>query len=161
MSDLKAAPSLEEKTASNSQGRTADSQTESNSTAHGSSGGGDDAGGEKTTTKHGTGRGLTLTEETADLSEREEKEAKRDTDHALAAPREDGKIELTEEAGWSASAYAWSGKKKFWVLTVIVAVQISMNFNTSVWPNAIENVSEKFHVSQQAARTTQMIFLVA
>lgn len=36
-----------------------------------------------------------------------------------------------------------------------------MNFNTSVWPNAIDEVSEKFGVSAQAARTTQMIFLVA
>lgn len=31
----------------------------------------------------------------------------------------------------------------------------------SVWPNAITSVSEKFGVSAQAARTTQMIFLVA
>lgn len=79
----------------------------------------------------------------------------------LPAADQHGRVEFTEEAGWDYTAYNWSPFKKWWVLTVIFAVQVSMNFNTSVWPNAIETVEEKFGVSGQAARTTQMIFLVA
>lgn len=74
--------------------------------------------------------------------------------------REDGKIVLDEYTNWEETAFNWPEGKKWWVLTVIFSVQVSMNFNTSVWPNAIMTVEEKFGVSAQAARTTQMIFLV-
>ncbi len=43
----------------------------------------------------------------------------------------------------------------------IFAVQVSMNFNTSVYPNAVTGVAEKYGVSEPAARVGQMIFLVA
>ncbi|PWN19458.1 major facilitator superfamily transporter [Microstroma glucosiphilum] len=78
----------------------------------------------------------------------------------LPHPDHEGRVELSEDAGWNSTAYAWSTGKKWWVLSVIFLVQVSMNFNTSVWPNALDSVETIFGVSQQGARTTQMIFLV-
>ena len=47
------------------------------------------------------------------------------------------------------------------LLSSIFAVQVSMNFNTSVFPNAVPLIAEEYGVSKQAARVGQMIFLVA
>ncbi|CAO1634260.1 unnamed protein product [Sympodiomycopsis kandeliae] len=79
----------------------------------------------------------------------------------LVSKREDGKIELDEYNSWEDTAFAWSGGKKWWVLTVIAFIQLSMNFNTSVWPNALMSVESKFSVTGSQARTTQMVYLVA
>src|ERR1700689_3906297 len=35
-----------------------------------------------------------------------------------------------------------------------------MNFNTSLYSNAVDGISDKFHVSTQAARCGAMIFLI-
>lgn len=51
-------------------------------------------------------------------------------DGHLVSKRDDGKIELDEYNAWDETAYAWSGAKKWYVLTVIFAVQVSMNFNS-------------------------------
>lgn len=45
-------------------------------------------------------------------------------------------------------------------LASIAGIQISMNFNTSVFPSAVTPISEHFGVSLQAARVGQMIYLV-
>lgn len=45
--------------------------------------------------------------------------------------------------------------------TVIFWIQVSMNFNTSLYSNALTGISEEFNVSAQAARCGAMIFLVA
>ena len=50
--------------------------------------------------------------------------------------------------------------KKWTILTVIFLVQLSMNFNTSLYSNGLGGISEEFHVSEQAARCGAMIFLV-
>lgn len=50
-------------------------------------------------------------------------------------PREkDGKIVLSERAGYLATGYSFPTWKKWAVLSVIFVVQMSMNFNTSVFP---------------------------
>jgi MFS family permease len=46
------------------------------------------------------------------------------------------------------------------ILSVIFLVQVSMNFNTSLYSNAIDGISAEFNVSTQAARCGAMIFLV-
>lgn len=74
--------------------------------------------------------------------------------------RTDGKIELTEREGWEATAYTFSTRKKWTILSVIFTVQMSMNFNTSVYPSVVPLLAEHYHVSEQAARVGQMIFLV-
>ncbi|KAL8717178.1 MAG: hypothetical protein Q9225_005554 [Loekoesia sp. 1 TL-2023] len=75
--------------------------------------------------------------------------------------RPDGKIEIKEEDNYEKLGFAFPTWKKWTILTVIFAVQTSMNFNTSVYPNVVIPLTKAFHVSGQVARIGQMSFLVA
>ncbi|KAI9713422.1 MAG: hypothetical protein M1820_000804 [Bogoriella megaspora] len=70
------------------------------------------------------------------------------------------KIEITEDDCYDELGFSFPAWKKWWILTVIFIVQVSMNFNTSLYSNALGGISEEFHVSEQAARCGAMIFLV-
>ncbi|KAJ5566686.1 uncharacterized protein N7459_010068 [Penicillium hispanicum] len=74
--------------------------------------------------------------------------------------RSDGKRELTEDDCYDQLGFSFPWYKRWGILTVIFIVQSSMNFNSSVYPNAVTPLSEHFHISEQAARVGQMIFLV-
>lgn len=50
---------------------------------------------------------------------------------------------------------------KWYILSVIFVIQCSMNFNASIYANAVDGLSEEFGLSAQGARCGQMIFLVA
>ncbi|PLN80643.1 MFS general substrate transporter [Aspergillus taichungensis] len=73
----------------------------------------------------------------------------------------DGKRELTEDECYEKLGFCFPWYKKWAILTVIFTVQMSMNFNSSVYANAVTPLSEHFHISEQAARVGQMIFLVS
>lgn len=79
--------------------------------------------------------------------------------------REDGKVELTSRMAPKAVGFGFPTWKKWMILCVVFMVQVSMNFNTSVYPNAVKFIfedEERFSgVSEQGARVGQMIFLVA
>ena len=75
--------------------------------------------------------------------------------------RDDGKVVLQETDCYDQLGFSFPTWKKWTILTVIFWVQMSMNFNASVYANDIIPLSEHFHISQQAARVGQMIFLVA
>lgn len=51
--------------------------------------------------------------------------------------------------------------KKWTILAVTFIVQVSMNFNASVYPNVIPLISEAFNVSEVKAKVSQMVFMVA
>ncbi|PHH83096.1 hypothetical protein CDD82_3631 [Ophiocordyceps australis] len=70
------------------------------------------------------------------------------------------KYEITEDDCYEELGYCFPTWKKWYILTVIFWVQVSMNFNTSLYSNAIPGISEEFGVSAQAARCGAMIFLV-
>lgn len=70
------------------------------------------------------------------------------------------KYELTEDDCYDELGFSFPNWKKWYILTVIFIVQVSMNFNTSLYSNAIPGISEEFGVSDQAARCGAMIFLV-
>ena len=72
----------------------------------------------------------------------------------------DGRRVITEEEAWPALGYSWPTWKKWMLLTSIFIVQCSMNMNTSIYPSAVEQIAEHFHVNEQVARCGQMIFLV-
>jgi len=72
----------------------------------------------------------------------------------------DGRRELTEDECYEKLAYCWPTWKKWMYLSSVAAIQISMNFNTSVFPNAVQPISEAFGVSSQKARVGQMIYLI-
>ena len=71
------------------------------------------------------------------------------------------KIELTEEAAFDKTGFAYPRWKKWLVITVIFVIQSSMNFNASVYANAVNGFIEEFHISGQAARVGQCVFLIA
>lgn len=74
--------------------------------------------------------------------------------------RHHGKRELNEHDNREHTGFAFPTWKKWTILSVIFAVQLSMNFNTSVYPNVVMPLTKAFTVSGQAARVGQMTFLV-
>jgi hypothetical protein len=74
--------------------------------------------------------------------------------------RSDGKRELKEGECYEILGYCWPRWKKWTYLAAVAFVQVSMNFNTSVYPAAVKGLSEAFHISEQHARTGQMAYLV-
>ncbi|TVY13300.1 putative efflux pump kojT [Lachnellula arida] len=79
------------------------------------------------------------------------------------------KIELTEDDCYDELGFSFSEWKKWRILSVIFLVQVSMNFNTSLYSNAISGstnhpehigISQQFGVSEQAARCGAVIFLI-
>ncbi|CAG8893222.1 unnamed protein product [Penicillium egyptiacum] len=72
-----------------------------------------------------------------------------------------GKPELTEDDCYERLGFCFPTWKKWMILSVIFVVQMSMNFNTGVYANAVTGLTEKFHISEQAARVGQCVFLVA
>jgi hypothetical protein len=57
--------------------------------------------------------------------------------------------------------FAYPNAKKWLIITVIFLVQTSMNFNASVYGNAVHPMMDKFNVSAQMGRIGQMAFLIA
>ncbi|KAM3474869.1 hypothetical protein MY8738_007667 [Beauveria namnaoensis] len=70
------------------------------------------------------------------------------------------KYEITEDDCYDELGFSFPTWKKWYILTVIFWVQVSMNFNTSLYSNGLEGIREDFGVSLQAARCGAMIFLV-
>ncbi|KAJ5401017.1 hypothetical protein N7465_011506 [Penicillium sp. CMV-2018d] len=75
--------------------------------------------------------------------------------------RTGGKPELTEDDCYEKLGFCFPTWKKWTILSVIFVVQMSMNFNTGVYANAVTGLTEEFHISEQAARVGQCVFLVA
>lgn len=71
------------------------------------------------------------------------------------------RIVLSEVDCYEDLAFSFPTWKKWTILTVIFWIQVSMNFNTSLYSNGLNGISEEFGVSLQAARCGAMIFLVA
>lgn len=74
--------------------------------------------------------------------------------------RSDGKRELKEQDCYEILGYSWPRWKKWTYLAAVAFVQVSMNFNTSVYPAAVKPLSEAFNIGEQHARTGQMAYLV-
>lgn len=74
---------------------------------------------------------------------------------------DDGRIEITEEDCYDELGFCFPTWKKWTILSIIFIVQVSMNFNTSLYSNAIKGISKEFGVSAQGARCGAMVFLVA
>lgn len=84
----------------------------------------------------------------------------RELQHPPNPPDAEGHRELKEWECWDKLAYSWPKWKKAMYLASIAGIQISMNFNTSVYPSAVKPLCEHFGISQQKARLGQMIYLV-
>lgn len=76
-------------------------------------------------------------------------------------PRADGKIELRESDCPEILGFAWGRWRKWMVIAGVVGIQTTINFNASIYANAVSPISKEFGVSEQAARVGQAIFLIA
>ncbi|KAL7419360.1 hypothetical protein Q5752_006198 [Cryptotrichosporon argae] len=74
--------------------------------------------------------------------------------------RDDGRHELQEEEAWDALGFSYPTWRKWTILSVIFAVQCSMNYNAAVYANGVTLLQDKFGVSAQAARVGQCVFLI-
>lgn len=99
-----------------------------------------------------------VTEDAKDISNPRLKTTK--IDDSYRSELEMSRFELTEDACYDELGYSFSTIKKWTILSVIFVVQLSMNFNTSLYSNAIPGMMQEFNVSAQAARCGAMIFLV-
>ncbi|KAH8812731.1 major facilitator superfamily domain-containing protein [Xylogone sp. PMI_703] len=79
---------------------------------------------------------------------------------AIHKTETNGRLIITEEECYDELGFGFPTWKKWMILTIIFIVQVSMNFNTSLYSNAVGGISEEFHVSEQAARCGAMIFLI-
>lgn len=70
------------------------------------------------------------------------------------------RYEITEDDCYEELGFSFPTWKKWYILTVIFWVQVSMNFNASLYSNALVGISDEFGVSLQGARCGAMIFLV-
>ncbi|EON67200.1 hypothetical protein W97_06453 [Coniosporium apollinis CBS 100218] len=59
------------------------------------------------------------------------------------------------------TAFGFSESKKWLILCVIFVVQISMNFNASVYGMAVDGMVDEYGITHQKARCGQMVFLIA
>ncbi|KAF2729030.1 MFS general substrate transporter [Polyplosphaeria fusca] len=66
---------------------------------------------------------------------------------------------LSETTDYEKTAYIWSPRKKWILLTIVAICQTSMNFNAAIYSNAIEGINEQFGVTN--ARMGMVAFLVA
>ncbi|KAF2434737.1 major facilitator superfamily protein [Tothia fuscella] len=57
--------------------------------------------------------------------------------------------------------FSFSSRRKWWIIFVIFLVQTSMNFNASVYGNAVHPIMNKYKVSQMVAVAGQGVFLIA
>jgi MFS family permease len=80
--------------------------------------------------------------------------------NGLEKPGTYDKVEITEDDCYDELGFSFPSWKKWMILSVIFLVQVSMNFNTSLYSNALDGISKEFHVSTQGARCGAMIFLV-
>ncbi|EDU41651.1 ProP Permease of the major facilitator superfamily [Pyrenophora tritici-repentis] len=89
-------------------------------------------------------------------------------DHAItAADREHyakygtfDRYEITEEDCYDELGFCFPTWKKWTILSIVFMVQVSMNFNTSLYSNGVTGISAEFGVSAQAARLGAAIFLI-
>lgn len=70
------------------------------------------------------------------------------------------RYEMTEEDCYDELGFSFPTWKKWTILSVVFMVQVSMNFNTSLYSNAVPGISDEFNVSAQAARAGAAIFLI-
>ncbi|KAF2828111.1 MFS general substrate transporter [Ophiobolus disseminans] len=68
-------------------------------------------------------------------------------------------IVLNEHTSRSATAYAWSTRRKWTLLAIVAFCQVSMNFYAAVYSNAVDGINTSFGVSN--ARMGMVAFLIS
>ena len=71
------------------------------------------------------------------------------------------RFELKEADEYEHLGYCYPTWKKWFILTIMFLIQISINLNASLYANGVKHVATKFQLSEQAARVPQLTFLCA
>lgn len=81
----------------------------------------------------------------------------------IVEERRDSRTELTgkDPIAKATLGFAFPTAKKWWILTVIFWVQISMNYNAAIYANAVPGMAKEFGITPFQACLGQMAFLVA
>jgi hypothetical protein len=79
----------------------------------------------------------------------------------LATKTHDGKTILTEKDCEAQLGFSFPRPKKWLILSVIFIVQVSMNYNASVYGNAVAPLMSKYNISHELAVAGQAVFLIA
>lgn len=78
----------------------------------------------------------------------------------VGGQREDGKVVLLERDVYDQLGFSFSRRKKWWILSVIFAIQCSMNLNAGIIGSAITQFEDEFGITAQYARLAQGLFLI-
>ncbi|CAI7620538.1 hypothetical protein N7533_012825 [Penicillium manginii] len=93
-------------------------------------------------------------------SQKKKKQGPAEADGVNTEPPSDHS-ELKEWECYDKLGYSFPWWKKWGIISIIFAVQTSMNFNASFYASSISLYSKHFSISEQAARVGQMGFLIA
>jgi len=72
----------------------------------------------------------------------------------------DGRREIRPKDCWDKLGFSFPRWKRWGIILIISAIQISMNFNTSVYPNTLAMLPEEFDIGLQKARVSQLLFMI-
>ncbi|ORY08753.1 putative MFS multidrug transporter [Clohesyomyces aquaticus] len=106
------------------------------------------------TSGSGTPSGPSVSKEAAAISESASNGSSNNNEPVYV----NGKLVLQEEDAFEATGYAFSSKKKWWILTVVALCQTSMNYNAAVYSNAVAPLNEHYGITN--ARHGMIAFLV-
>ena len=82
------------------------------------------------------------------------------TQRRFSDPDFEDRHELTHDEAYEKTGFAFPTWKKWTVISVIFVIQCSMNYNASVYANAVKGMEKEFKITGQAARVGQCVFLV-
>ncbi|KAE8220907.1 hypothetical protein CF319_g5636 [Tilletia indica] len=126
---------------------TEDDQTSGQQAYFGSSSSSDDKKGKKSGQSSGA----------VEPSAADEGEEQQDSAQAKAAKKEKKRRQRDVERCLAKNMPEW---RKWVILSVIMLIQISMNFNTSAYSSGAKGIAEEFRVTEQVARIGQALFLI-
>ncbi|KAL9616641.1 MAG: hypothetical protein Q9160_008497 [Pyrenula sp. 1 TL-2023] len=72
-----------------------------------------------------------------------------------------GKTELKEKDEYQHLGYSYPTWRKWFILSIMFLIQISINLNASLYANGVKEIAKKWGLSEQVARIPQLTFLCA
>ncbi len=76
------------------------------------------------------------------------------------APEDDPRRVLTEEEAYAVLGFNFPVWKKWWIITSVFIVQLSMNFNAAIYGSAVPGFKAEFGTSHARSMLGMMVFLI-
>lgn len=119
---------------------------------------------EKTSNHHRQGEsGDGSQQQIADTNSRTHRDRQPSADNNSRGTHGTGKnkVELKEADEYEHLGYSFPTWKKWFILSIMFVIQISINLNASLYANGVKEIAKKWGLSEQAARVPQLTFLCA